>query len=138
MKKILCMLLPAVIMVLCLCACRSIPGDVSKLTIIPKESQLYTQDEINAALEATKAHFKKNYNDCTLKEIYYVGDQELQGWQNWAVDYDADDILVFRSTFDVGPHPDIAMNKNSTYERWKFILAREKGHEWKVVDAGLP
>lgn len=114
----------------------SVPGDIAHVAVLPKESQRYTQEEIDAALAVTKAYFQEHYQDCALREISYLGDKESAKYQEWAVRNQADDVMVFLSAFDVGGHPDIGLNKNSTYEKYHWILVRNQGGEWKHVDHG--
>lgn len=69
-KRILSFILCAV-MLLTLCA----GGDVSHAATHEVESELYTQDDIKSAINVTKRQFRRNWNGCTLTEIYYAGDE---------------------------------------------------------------
>ena len=115
---------------------RNIPGDISRAAVLPMESQLYTQEEMDAALTVAKAYFEEHYQDCALREIGYVGDQQAMAYQDWAVRNDADDVIVFRSAFQTGSHPAISLNANSTYERYLWILVRNEGGQWVHADHG--
>ena len=70
MRRITNLILCA-ILVLTLCAC----GDVSHAATHEVESELYTQSDINSAINITKRQFRRSWNGCTLTEIYYAGDE---------------------------------------------------------------
>ncbi len=55
-----------------LCACG---GNVKSVNGVDVESQIYTPDDINSAIEIIKKEFDKSWKGCTLKEIYYAGDE---------------------------------------------------------------
>lgn len=133
MKKTIKFLLCAVI-IYSLFACG---GNVKDLTIIEVESEVYTADEINSAIETIKKEFKKSWKGCTLKEIYYAGDDISSDYQYSADSNDADDVIVLLSSFDVDSSGgDGSFNPNSTYDNWMWILVRNAGGKWIHVDHG--
>ncbi len=49
-------------------------GNVKNVKVTDKESKIYTSNDINSAIEIIKKEFQKDWKGCTLKEIYYAGD----------------------------------------------------------------
>lgn len=131
MKKAIIFL---VIIISSLTACG---GSVKDFKITKVESELYTNDEIISAIEIIGQEFKRNWKGCTLKEIYYAGDETTKNYQDWADRNTADDVLVLLSSFDVdGSGGDGSLNPNSTYDKWMWILVRNNNGKWKHVDHG--
>ena len=117
-----------------LCACG---GNVKSVNGVDVESQIYTSDDINSAIETIKKEFDKNWKGCTLKEIYYAGDDTSRGYQVYADINDADEVIVLLSSFNVDSSGgDGSLNPNSTYDGWNWILVRNTGGKWRHVDHG--
>ena len=87
--------------------------------IVEKEvtSNIYSYDDITSAINTVIEYFNENFKGCTLKEIYYAGDNE----NYFKVD---------------GSGGDVSLNTNSTYKDWIWLLVRNKQGEWKHVDHG--
>jgi len=133
MKKIIALFL-TLVSLLSLVACG---GDVKNVKILDYSSEIYTDDEIKSAIDVTLDYFKKNFEDCSLIEITYLGDDELDGWQDFAERNNADDVMVLVSSFKVGASGgDGSLNPNDTYMNWKWILVRTNGGKWEHVDHG--
>ena len=133
MKRYLCFVLFFLI-ALGLCACG---GEVDDAKIIPMDSQLYTHEEITAAIDVIKKEFRKEWSGCTLTEIRYAGDEVSQEYQDWADRNGADAVIVLCSSFDVDASGgDGSLNPNSTYTNWKWILVRKNNGKWEHVDHG--
>lgn len=133
MKKLFCLLCVFTI-ALCFCSCG---GNIKSVKTHEVESKLYSQDEIRSAIAVIEREFKANWNGCTLKEIYYAGDDVSTDYQDWADRNNADDVIVLLSSFDVDSSGcDGSLNPNSTYGGWNWILVRNDGGKWKHVDHG--
>lgn len=117
-----------------LCACG---GDIKNAKTHQVASKIYTQDDIDSAIETIKKEFKKNWSGCALTEIYYSGDEVSKAYQDWTYGKDADEVIVLLSTFDVDSSGgDGSLNPNSTYDNWQWILVRKAGGQWQHVDHG--
>ena len=112
-------------------------GDISSVQIIPIESENYSNNEINNAIDVILQYFEENFSGCLLLEIGYIGDEKNNDYINWAIRNSKTDVIVLISKFKVDSHGgDGSLNPNSEYDDWKWILVRNKDEEWKHVDHG--
>ena len=133
MKKLIALVL-ALVCVIGLVACG---GNVKNVKITDYSSEIYSDAEIENAIDVAINYFKKNFEGCTLTEITYLGDDKLNNWQEFAERNNADDVMVLVSSFNVGASGgDGSLNPNSTYTNWKWILVRTNGGKWEHVDHG--
>ncbi len=133
MKKIIRLVLCAAA-ALFLCACG---GRVDTVETHEVSSEIYSQEEIEAAVDVIKKEFGRRWNGCTLTEIYYAGDEKTADHQEWADRNAADEVIVLISSFDVdSTGGDGSLNPGSTYKNWMWILVRTNGGEWVHVDHG--
>ena len=127
-------LLLCIVIVLSLGACG---GNVKNVNVVEVKSEIYTYEDINSAIETIIDEFSKDWKGCTLKEIYYAGDEVSRSCQDWANRNGADEVIVLLSSFDVDSSGgDGSLNPNSTYEEWNWILVRNTGGQWRHVDHG--
>ena len=133
MKKLIALVL-ALVCVIGLVACG---GNVKNVKITDYSSEIYSDAEIENAIDVAINYFKKNFEDCTLTEITYLGDDKLDNWQEFAERNNADDVMVLVSSFNVGASGgDGSLNPNSTYTNWKWVLVRTNDGKWEHVDHG--
>lgn len=112
-------------------------GNVWNVSVPEYTSEVYSDREINAAIRTIKWYFKLHFNDCTLTEITYAGDEESDNESDFALRNNADQAIVLVSSFDVGASGgDGSLNPNSTYTGWTWILVRDEGGRWKHVSHG--
>ena len=117
-----------------LCACG---GNVKNAVIVPVQSEIYTEEEIDGAVKTAVNYFSREFSGCTLKEIQYIGDEKAESFREWAEQYDADDAIILTSTFDVDASGgDGSLNPNSTYTNWQWILVRDGKGSWRHVTHG--
>lgn len=98
MKKIIYSLF-CILLGINLSACSK--GNIRNPATHPVESELYTEQEINEAIAIIENEFQNQWKGCTLREIYYAGDQHSQDHQEWARRNNAEDVIVLSSSFDV-------------------------------------
>ncbi len=133
MKKIVCTML-GILLVFSLSACG---GNVRGVKTHHVDSEMYSQDDINSAIDTIKKEFKSDWKGCTLTEIYYAGDDCSKDHQDWADRNNADEVIVLLSSFDVDSSgADGSLNPNSTYDNWNWILVRTNGGQWQHADHG--
>lgn len=100
-------------------------------------SEIYSKQDISDAIDTITKEFDREWNGCTLTEIYYAGDEKSMDYQEWADRNDADEVIVLLSTFEVDSSGgDGSLNPNSTYDNWMWILVRNSGGKWQHVDHG--
>jgi len=132
MKKLISIVICVVVLSLTACG-----GNIKEVKTHDVESEMYTKEDITAAIETIKKEFKSNWKGCILTEIYYAGDEKSVAFQDWADRNGADEVLVLLSSFDVDSSGgDGSLNPNSTYSGWNWILVRTDGENWKHVDHG--
>lgn len=112
-------------------------GDVSNVSVVPVASDIYTEEEIQEAVDIIIRDFKKNWDGCTLTEIRYVGDEAAGNFQKLAEQYGGDQAIMLSSFFDVDASGgDGSLNPNYTYKNWGWTLVRDAGGRWRHVDHG--
>ncbi len=110
-------------------------GKISGAEVIPQTSEIYSEQDIDAAISAVRVYFKLSFFDCTLTEIGYIGDEHKEQFAELAEHYGADEVIILTSSFDVGKlGGDGSLNPNSTYSGWTWELKRELGGKWRLVD----
>lgn len=102
----------------------------------PQTSELYSKDDIQSAIEVIKTYFNED-SGCTLTSIEYAGDEMSKNYAEWAERVDREEVIVLISSFDVDSSGcGDALNPNSTYDNYLWILARNKNEDWIHVDNG--
>lgn len=133
MKKITVLTL-VVLLLLNLNACG---GNIDNVAVLHVDSQIYTQAEINAAIDVVLSYFRANFDGCTLTQLCYAGDEAKNAFNQWAIQYGADQAIILVSSFDVGASGgDGSLNPNSTYTKWQWILVRDEGGSWRHATHG--
>lgn len=106
-------------------------GNASEVQVITGKSALFTEGEIEDAMEAAMNHFRKEFDGCTMTKIEYIESKSEPAAREWAQQYGADEAIVLYSVFDVDASGgDGSLNPNSTYSNWQWILTRNKGEDW--------
>lgn len=124
-------------MVMVLTACGR--GNIDHVKIAEWEpSAIYTDEEIEAALQAVKDYFYENFSDCTLTELSYPGDSSQDECQELAAENNVDKAIIIDATFDVDSDCDwqkTGLTPDFTYS-WSWVLILNKDGEWEHVDHG--
>ena len=113
-------------------------GNIRNVKIIDwTPSELYSDKDIQKAINVIKTEFALKWDGCTLTEITYAGDDVSLDYKDWAIRNNAKEVIVLTSSFEVDSSGgDGSLNPNSTYSGWMWILARSDGGKWKHVDHG--
>ena len=112
-------------------------GNVKNVVIHEVSSDIYSQEEISAATQTVLSEFARSWSGCTLTEIGYAGDEAVSRHQDYLSRYNASDVIVLLSTFNVdGSGGDGSLEPNSTYKNWSWVLVRPGGGSWQLVDQG--
>lgn len=112
-------------------------GDVSTVVTREVASDVYEQAEIASAIDVVVSEFARSWSGCTLTEIGYAGDEAISRNQDYLTRFNATDVLVLLSSFNVDSSGgDGSLEPNSTYKKWSWILVRADGEAWQLVDHG--
>lgn len=111
-------------------------GNISNVNIILKESEIYSKDDIDDAIDVTLKYFKENFKGCSLLEITYVGDEKNNDYFDWANRNNKEEVIVLISNFETNSFCSDTLNPNSEYKGWNWILVRNKNENWKHIDHG--
>lgn len=120
-----------------LVGCKNKQGDISNYQTKEVSSSMYSTTDIKSAIDVATRYFQKEFNGCTLKEIYYAGDDKSKGYEDLAQRNNAQEAIVLLSKFTTDKNGgDGSLNSNNTYDNWMWILVRNKGEKWVHVDHG--
>lgn len=113
-------------------------GDVSHVKVPDwKPSEQFTDRDVEAVIETVKDYFVKEFDVCMLTKVRYMGDSFLKDFKEKDKTYSADEVMVLESSFDVvSSGKDGYLTPGVTFDHWKWILIKEEGKGWKVVDHG--
>ena len=132
MKKIK-VLLSLVLCLVLLTACGG--GDVRNVKRIPGESQLYSEGEINSAMNVVLDFFQKEFDGCTMTEIRYEEEKYAERQRLESEDYGRE-VIILLTDFDVDSSGgDGSLNPNSTYRNYQWTLTRTL-FGWELQDWG--
>lgn len=107
-------------------------------------SELYTKDDIDAAVDAIMAEFN-TWKGAQMKKLAFTDDATCEdnvAYVNELRDEGADEFdqaIVFTSTFHSPSAKDAentAWNPDTDYEGWTWFLARTDGGEWELLTWG--
>ena len=143
MKRILSLfLLFALLLSLTSCGGMTLFSNVSSAN-----SEIYTDEEIAAAMDEVKKNFKRIWKGCILLDISYKGDAilDIYNYKEYAKQYQADDVIVISIDFYVPSLASIPgfgdiheVETNHKYEDWSCILLRYDGGDWEYIGGGYP
>ena len=127
MKKVICLIS---LLALVLSGCGG-GGNASQVQVITRDSLLFTEGEIEDAMEVAMNHFRGEFDGCTMTKIEYNESKSQDAQTEWDQTYGADQGIVLYSSFDVDASGgDGSLNPNSTYNNWQWVLTRNEGENW--------
>lgn len=104
-----------------------------------KTSDLFTEDEMNAAVEKIMEEFN-SWDGCEMHEISYTDDQmckdNLEYVNTLGVDEKFVDCIVFTSSFHSPKNGGDAWEADYEYEGWQWFLGRTEDSDWKLLTWG--
>lgn len=112
-------------------------SNIKDVKIIDVDSEIYSESEINSAIDTVAEYFKLNFDGCTLTMLKYAGDDDNKSADEWAKRYNAERAIVLLSSFDVDSSGgDGSFNPDSTYKDCQWILVENESGKWEHVDHG--
>ena len=112
--------------------------DSSDVSIVEWEhSDIYTDADIQAAMDTVMTYFETEFKGCTLTQLCYPGDASADLFTEWAEECEADEAIVLYSSFDTDASGgDGSLEPNTTYDDFQWILVRDNGGTWEVKTYG--
>ena len=99
-------------------------------------SDIFSTEDLNAAAQVVIQDFTRHQSHCTMTALRYV-DQGDDGADR-AAQYQADQLIELTVDFTTDASAvNSGLNPNATYTGWRYMLARNVGGDWKVVNGGL-
>ena len=130
MKRITAILLSIILLTAILTAC----GNIANVQRTKVDSEFFTQEEIDEAIDVVLDYFKHEFDGCTLKEIKYAGDEQLEEYHQQK---DDDFVyIVLTSTFTTGPNEQGSAGPNALVEDYTWTLVRHNGGKWEIKSWG--
>jgi len=130
MKKILAVILAAVL-IFSFCGC-GIPFTAEKII---GDSKIYSERDIEKAMNRVYSKFGRDFEGCVLLELEYDEEYSKARMYDWADQYDADEAIILLSKFYVaGENGSLALGE--TYSKWNWILVRDFGGAWELMTWG--
>lgn len=116
----------------------------SKINIDYGTSSIYTDEDMNAAIELIQREFN-TWDGCELHSIAYSSDDECSksniAWMNELEEAnDAKEIfsqcIMFKSSFHSPKKGGDGFNADEEYTGWQWWLARSDSGQWKLMTWG--
>ena len=112
-------------------------GNVNHVLVESPASDIYSEEELDAAITAAVEYFHDYFGGCTLESIAYLGDERSEAYADDAGRYGVDEVVVLTSSFSAGKHGgDGSLNPGGHYSKWLWIMGRKDGEDWKHLDHG--
>ena len=109
--------------------------DGTRLTVSMTMSDMpvYTEAEVDEAIQAVRKSFRENFRGCTLEEVDYDEAFSQAQAAEWAARYGAEEAVVLTSRFTTDRRGgDGSLEPDHTYENWQWVLTRNAGGRWAV------
>ena len=125
--------------------CTACGGGTKEVSIDYGTSELYTQEDMDAAIALIEKEFK-GWKGCELHSISYAGDEcqntDNVEWMNRLKEGqnisgpEFTQVIEFVSDFHSPQKNAGAWNPDQEYTGWGWWLARADGGEWKLLTFG--
>lgn len=115
-----------------------VPDTAAKVDL--GSSELYSQDEMTAAVNAVKTKFF-SWGDNELKSVTYAGDdcnsEENLAWVNSLQEGAGfTQVIEFLTDFHTAADGESSLDPDKDYTAWQWWLARADGGDWMIVAYG--
>lgn len=131
MKKVISIIIVIMASVL-LVSCKN-KGDVTKVEVKKVDSDIFSSEEIDEAIDVVIEYFEEEYYNRALLTIRYVGDDNM----DQLYDGDSDKRRIYLESGYVYTSKTEFALKGETVSNWTWTLEREsKGEKWKLVSGG--
>lgn len=114
-------------------------ADISNVKIDYKTSEIYTKEDMDAAIDKILDEFS-GWDGCVLYDISYTDDEKCEenlGYiQSLDTDHTYDQCIVFVSNFHSPVEEAGAWEPDYDYENWEWYLGRAENGEWELLTWG--
>ena len=119
--------------------CTPMTGVVKNAKVEKIDSEIYSEEDIDEAIEVIENYFVENFDGCRLEKIAYAGDETTKRESQYQSEHSEnnEEFIVLVSDFYVYPNGgDGSLNTDYTYTDWNWILERSPNGNWKHKDHG--
>ena len=118
-------------LLLCVLLLTGCGGNTRHVMPVVGPSELFTDAEIEEAVDIVLRYFRKEFEGCTLTRLEYDETAVRDEMPEWAEQYGESQAIVLLSDFEVAPYgASPSLNPGDTYRNWKWILTRSGGEGW--------
>lgn len=101
------------------------------------ESAVYTESQLEEAINLILDSFEADFEHCTLQEIEYDEEYSLSQEEMNKEMFQVDNAVVFTSTFVVDDnYMNGPLNAGQTYEDYEWILNMDADGNWSILTSG--
>ena len=103
------------------------------------ESEIFTQEDIDRAIETVVDIFDNGWEGCHLRQLSYAGDEIIKREMKYHGDaFKEGELILIKTVFYVDKHGgDGSLNTDFTYDNWYWILEKTSGGRWVEFDHGV-
>lgn len=113
------------------------PGITKHAQIILGDSEKYSEEEIQAAIDIVLIEFKDF--PAVLNKLWYDEEKSKIESKSWIEKYSADDVIVLYSEFRTfkGEQAMLAgFDRDKEYKNWNWVLIRSNNEDWQLETWG--
>lgn len=113
-------------------------GDVSNVKLYLDNSNIFSEEDINSAINVIYEDFKNHY-PATLESLTYDEKKCKYMEDYYKKEYNASEVIVFYTDFTTysGYASKVNnFNENQRYSDWVWILTRDDSEEWVLREWG--
>ena len=137
MRKVITLL--STLTLLSFYGCTPITGVVKNAKVEKINSEIYSEEDINEAIDVIEKYFVDNFDGCRLEKIAYAGDETTKHESQYQSKHSENhkEFIVLISDFYVYPKGgDGCLNTDYIYKNWNWILERTPNGNWEHKDHG--
>ena len=112
-----------------------IGGNIDQCWVNYVPSEIHSQKEIDEAISHVIKRFALSYEDCTLLEIEYAGDERCVNESDYSGFQNSKNTIVIDCKFETGSTASYVGFENNCEYTWSFTLKRMAG-KWFIVNYG--
>ena len=109
-------------------------GDISRVRTASVGPQLYSDEDIESAIEVAEDYFHKHFGGCVMTDIHYGGDEASQREAEYHKEYEG--VILLYSDFYTEKQLTVGgLADNSYYPNFNWIIVKKDG-KWQHLDHG--